>query len=307
MTRIKEFADKGIDHSPKRIRFVTWTLKYGECHWLRVLGLGEHYARAEIDATVLDDGTVDVKEPKNVTRFALLSPVLQGANPKLRVGGADVALPPRGENAPTPSHVIGKKDGKWTYLGKFDDVELVGKRPGVQGPIDDAFTTPFLCVRGTGKPRNAAVQAWADASLKRFAYEWHRYFRGELPIKDDTQVTDDDIKRCNLILFGDVGGNALIARVLPKLPLTWGEKELRFGKEKYSAADHVPLLIQPNPLAANRYVVINSGHTFREKELASLNYLLFPRLGDWAVLKIGAKGEEEVLRAGFFDERWLLP
>ena len=46
------------------------------------------------------------------------------------------------------------------------------------------------------------------------------------------------------------------------------------------------MLIQPNPLAAGRYVVLNSGHTFHEKELASLNYLLFPRLGDWAVLKI---------------------
>ena len=44
-------------------------------------------------------------------------------------------------------------------------------------------------------------------------------------------------------------------------------------------------------------------------------YLLFPRSGDWAVLKVGAKAptspsdprEEEVIRAGFFDERWLPP
>ena len=315
MKRIKEYSDKGIDRSPKHLRFVTWTLKYNECHWLRVLGLGEHYARAELDASVADDGTVEVKEPKNVTRFALLPPVLQGANPKLRVGGTDVVLPPRGENVPPAQHVIGKKDGKWACLGRPDAVQHDGKRPGVQGPIDDAFTTPFLCVRGTGKAWNPAVQAWADASLKRFAHEWHRYFRGELPVKDDTQVTDDDVKTYNLILFGDPGSNALIARVLPKLPLTWTEKELTFGKNTYAAANHAPLLIQPNPLAAGRYVVLNSGHTFREKELASLNYLLFPRLGDWAVLKVGTKApanpsdpvEEEVIRAGFFDERWLLP
>ena len=211
--------------------------------------------------------------------------------------------------------MIGRKDGKWAYLGRPDAVALGGKRPGAQGPIDDAFTTPFLCVRGTGKAWNPAVRAWADASLKRFAHEWHRYFRGALPVKDDTQVTDEDVKKYNLILFGDPGSNALIARVLPKLPLTWTEKELTFGKDAYAAADHAPVLIQPNPLAAGRYVVINSGHTFREKELASLNYLLFPRLGDWAVLKVGAKVpanpsdalEEEVVRAGFFDERWLLP
>jgi poly(3-hydroxybutyrate) depolymerase len=315
MKQIKEFADKGLDHSPKHIRFVTWTLKYDRCHWLRVLGLGEHYARAELDASVSDDGTVEVKEPKNVTRFALLPPVLQEAKPKLRVGGAEVALPERAKGATAFQPVIGKKDGKWTYLGELDVVQLEGKRSGVQGPIDDAFTTPFLCVRGTGKAWNPAVQAWADANLKRFAYEWHRYFRGELPVKDDTAVTDEDIKRCNLILFGDPGSNSLIARVLPKLPVTWTEKELTFGKDKYSAKDHAMVMIQPNPLARGRYVVLNSGHTFHEKELALLNYLLFPRHGDWAVLKVGAKSpanpsdplEEEVLRAGFFDERWLLP
>ena len=52
--------------------------------------------------------------------------------------------------------------------------------------------------------------------------------------------------------------------------------------------DHAPALIHPSPLAAGRYVVLNSGHTFHERELATLNYLLFPRLGDWAVIKVGA-------------------
>ena len=77
-------------------------------------------------------------------------------------------------------------------------------------------------------------------------------------------------------------------------------------------APHVPLLIQPSPFAAGHYVVLNSVHTFREKELASLNYLLFPRLGDWAILKLGGRIpaspseplQEEVLKTGFFDEQW---
>ena len=187
--------------------------------------------------------------------------------------------------------------------------------PGLQGPIDDAFTTPFLCVRGTGKAWNPAVQAWADANLKRFAYEWARYFRGELPIKDDKDVTEDDIRRCNLILFGDPGSNPWIARVLPKLPMKWTANELRFGNERYASANHAPAIIQPNPLARGRYVMLNSGHTFHEKELASLNYLLFPRLGDWAIFKVGDRIpahasdplDEEVIQAGFFDEMWNFP
>ena len=71
----------------------------------------------------------------------------------------------------------------------------------------------------------------------------------------------------------------------------------------------------PNPLAGGRgnYVVINSGHTFRGADLGKLNYLLFPRWGDWAVVKIDPQNSvtdsvtEEVLQAGYFDEAWRLP
>ena len=59
-------------------------------------------------------------------------------------------------------------------------------------------------------------------------------------------------------------------------------------------------------------MVINSGHTFHEPEFSTLNYLLFPRLGDWAVMKIGAPVtgnpseavREEPVAVGYFDEQW---
>lgn len=309
MRRIGEYADKGLDRAPKHIRFVTWTLRYSKCHWLQILGLQEHYARAEIEAKVTDGGVIDVKEPRNVTRFAVTPPESQGWTGKVRVGETDLTLPAKERGG-----VIGRRDGKWAYLGGLDSATRDGKRPWLQGPIDDAFTYSFLCVRGTGKPWNPEVQAWADASLKRFAHEWHRYFRGELPIKDDTAVTNTDACTHNLILFGDPGSNPWIARALPKLPLKWTKEELTMGGKSYPAAQHAPVLVYPNlllPQMTDRYIVINSGHTFHEKEHA-INYLLFPRLADWAVLKVGGKApaspagplEEEVLTADYFDEAW---
>jgi len=63
--------------------------------------------------------------------------------------------------------------------------------------------------------------------------------------------------------------------------------------------------------------VVNSGHTFHEKEFAAFNYLLFPHLGDWAVLHVLSGAEtwqpvspafpEEVVSSGFFDETWRKP
>jgi dienelactone hydrolase len=289
MRRIGEFASKGRDVDPRRLRFVTWTLKYGRCFWIDLRGLREHYARAEIEARVADDGGVEVNASDNVTRFALLRPLS-----RLRVNGVDVPLPEKRDVE------VERHEGAWRMSTTPSD----GKRPGLQGPVDDAFTRRFLCVRGTGPAWHPAVGAWADAALRRFASEWRRFFRGDPRIKDDTAVTEADLRESNLILFGDPGSNAWIAKAIPKLPIRWSKDELRVGDAAYASAEHAPVLIHPNPLAPDRYLVLNSGHTFHEKELSTLNYLLFPRLGDWAVFKIAA---DEPLQAGFFDERWRIP
>ena len=70
--------------------------------------------------------------------------------------------------------------------------------------------------------------------------------------------------------------------------------------KKYDAAGHVPVMIYPNPLNPKRYVVLNSGHTFGEKEFRGTNALLFPRLGDYAVVS----PDGTVAVSGFFNESW---
>ena len=318
MRRIGEYAERGIDHVPRKLRFVTWTLKYPRCHWLEVQGLVEHYRRREISARILDDGAIEIDEPQNITRFAVLSAALPAKKAQVRIAGRQFKLTDGREEGKraAPLVFVRRARGWELALGDRDSRDSLAKRPGLTGPIDDAFTTRFLCVRGTGRPWNPRVAAYASASLQRFAYEWHRYFRGDLPVKDDKDVTSDDMRTSNLILFGDPGSNSWIAKALPKLPIRWTESELVVAGETYPASEHAPALIFPNPLtprgSEGRYVVVNSGHTFREAELAKLNYLLFPRWGDWAVLKAGDKSpanpseplEETLLKAGFFDEDW---
>lgn len=293
MRRISEYVAKGLDHDPKQMRFVTWTLKYSRCHWLELLALGKHYDRAEFRATVSDGDVIEVSETRNITRFALHRPIA-----KLRIGGVEIYLP---KQSAGKALVFSKSGEKWLCDGLRDEIVLTGKRPGLQGPIDDAFASPFLCVRGTGKPWNVKVDARAQQNLKRFEYEWARYMRGNLPVKDDTEVTEADVRDKHLILFGDPGSNSWIVKALPKLPLIWTRTEVRLGEQTQSAADHAPAFICASPLAKDRYLVINSGHTFHEKEFAAFNYLLFPRLGDWAVMSIVTN---EPMRAGYFDEAW---
>jgi hypothetical protein len=133
-------------------------------------------------------------------------------------------------------------------------------------------------------------------------------------VKDDTEIGEAEIRGKHLILFGDPGSNRWIGELLPRLPVVWTRDELQLGGERLSATENAPVLICPNPVAADRYVVINSGHTFHEAEFAAFNYLLFPRLGDWALFKVGPNAAEwkpgspifpdEPLRAGYFNESW---
>jgi pimeloyl-ACP methyl ester carboxylesterase len=318
MRRIGEYAEKGLERAPRQLRFVTWTLKYNRCHWIELLGLRQHFERGEIIAKVADDGAVDVSLVKNVTRFAIHPPLLTSPAAKLRIAGAEIPLR-QGRVDRRTALLFALENGKWQCAGPTRAVPLTGKRPGVQGPIDDAFTTPFLCVRGTGKPWNAAVGAWADASLRRFAYEWARYMRGDLPVKNDTEITEEDIRTKNLILFGDPGSNPWIAKALPGLPVAWTRETMKVGGKIYAANGHAPVLIYPSPLkkARARYIVLNSGHTFHEKEFAAFNYLLFPRLGDWAVMRVMPGSDawkpgattfpDEAIRAGYFNEQWQIP
>ena len=82
--------------------------------------------------------------------------MLQAPAARLRIGGADVALPNHKPGDPPRALVFAQQGKSWKFVGVREEVTLSGKRPAVQGPIDDAFAAPFLCVRGTGQPFSAS-------------------------------------------------------------------------------------------------------------------------------------------------------
>jgi hypothetical protein len=176
----------------------------------------------------------------------------------------------------------------------------IRKRPGLQGPVDDAFTGSFLCVRPTGKPLHAGPAEMASEALERLAREFPKWLRGDARVKDDVDVTAADIAAHHLILFGDPRSNRLLGRMVKRLPLRWTASSLRIGGRDFEASSNLPALIHPNPLNPAKYVVLNSGHTFGEAEFLGTNALLFPRLGDWGVVERG-KG---IVASGYFDEGW---
>ena len=244
-----------------------------------------------MDATRSADSRQYTVRTKNVARLRLSETAPGGA---FQLDGQKFSAVP--ENP-----VFEKKNGKWTLQSPRSAAAGLRKAHGLQGPIDDAFTDSFLCVRPTGTPFHGETKAYAERMLSRLTADFAKWMRGDPRVKDDTAVTEADIANNNLILFGDPSSNRLIARVLAKLPVRWTRQEVAAGGHKYDGAGNLPVLIYPNPLNPKRYIVINSGHTFGEADFRGTNALLYPRLGDWAVVRTG---DGEVLSSGFFNEWW---
>jgi hypothetical protein len=166
-------------------------------------------------------------------------------------------------------------------------------------------------VRGTGTPWSKTQQAWSDFVLARFEGEFDKWLRGKIRIVDDKDVTQAMIEKSHLILFGDPGSNSLIAQVLEELPVSWTKTEITANGQTHDVNARGLAMIYPNPLNRRRYVVINSGHTFHEKQFKASNAQLYPRLGDFSILDIQPddKGHfpETIIDSAIFDHSWKFP
>ncbi|MDB5172516.1 MAG: alpha/beta hydrolase: peptidase or carbohydrate esterase, partial [Phycisphaerales bacterium] len=269
--RLDEILARGRNPVPDKIRFTTWTLRYNKLAWLTVDALEHHWQRARVEGEILRSESNTVKgfslRTTNVTALTLslpsgtTSPPIPAGNGIAVIidGQAVVGQAANREGAYVGRFVRGPKG--WTpsdAAGAAGPSNKLRKRHGLQGPIDDAFMDRFLIVRPTGRPLNARTGAWAAAECEHAIDHWFKQFRGEPRVKNDTDVTDADLAEGNVILFGDPSSNSVLKRLAEKLPIGWTASAVTLGDRTYPADHHVPVLIYPNPLHPDHYVVINS-------------------------------------------------
>jgi hypothetical protein len=212
-----------------------------------------------------------------------------------------------GRELVVPANRVGKvvpmvRDPGEGWSTHVEDLNAVRKRHNLQGPIEDAFMDSFLVVLPSGEPLSPTLAAWSEAEWQHLKKGWRLHFRGDAPFKRDKDVTGSDIRNNNLILFGDPKSNALIAKIAAKLPIGWSAEGIRVGQNVFEAQSHGLVMIYPNPLNPKRYVVLNSGFTFRESDYRGSNALQTPKLPDWAVIAIGESNR--IVAADFFGEQW---
>ena len=307
--RMRTLARAGREWQPLDVDFTTYTLRYNRLHWLTIDGLEEHWSRGHVAASLLS-GEIDI-EADGVTDFSISFPAgecpLDVQSPVILVVGEQELEAPAPKSDRSWNVALHKVRGEWRR-GKRPVSEL-RKQPGLQGPIDDAFLDSFLFVRPTGTAWHSQVGNWAKSEMDRAIEHWRRHFRGVARVKDDTDLTPADIAGANLVLWGDPASNSVLKQIAAKLPIRWTAQEIAAGDDKFPADAHALVAIYPNPLNPSRYVVLNSGFTFRDYAYLN-NARQVPMLPDWAIVDLrtppGNVWPGKIAAADFFDERWRL-
>ena len=309
--KLDAIAARGRNPYPRKVRFTTWSLAYNQMKWVTIDSLEQHWERARLDAEIVDDNNVDVKT-SGVSAFTLDigpggSTLNVGRKASVTINGQKVAATAPMTDRSWTAH-FRKTGATWASVDKPVAADgKLHKIHNLQGPIDDAFLDSFVVVRPTGDPMIPAITEWLTKEQAHMIDAWRKQFRGDAQVRDDAQITEADIANSNLILFGDPGSNKLLARILGKLPLQWSKDSVVAGKKTYSSATHVPVMIYPNPLNPKKYIVINSGFTFREYDYLN-NARQTPKLPDYAVVDISTPPDGrfpgKIVDAGFFGEHW---
>ncbi|MEM9365884.1 MAG: prolyl oligopeptidase family serine peptidase [Planctomycetota bacterium] len=298
--------------SPRPIDFTTYSLRYSKSGPLQITGLARHGApgRVQVVWSRLAETLQAEIECDGVTSLEL-----DGLSLREQTGAQQVSV------------VINQKD-----LGDYvlENAEPAGvsfhltptswvagyppttlrKRPGLQGPIDDALCSRFVWVMPSRPARHGRVETWSQREAAYAQRRWREIMRGDVRVIRDDEVTEQIARQNHLICFGDMMSNRYLATIAEQLPIRWDDDEIRVGEKTLDASHHALVMCYPNPRQPDRYVVINSGMTFRDFSNNS-NSRQIAMLPDWAVIDVRDKDDVifpgAVAARGFFDENWKLP
>lgn len=326
--------------SPRHVIYSTDTLRYSKAYWVQIDELETANQLARIEAEIsapnaialhlanirqltlqLGAGLVDREQPLSVSvgnqtlfhgRLPLTGRLTLRREDDGRyrqlLDGADLHINDKGD-----ANGFGRlaleldKSGQAVRTSPFSEAPL-RKSAELDGPVIDAFNTPFLFVTGTtGRDaKSLELQEAAGRAAQVLAREWMARANGIAEIKRDAELTPEDINSLNLILFGNAQTNQLIARINDALPIKFASSGIIVGNQLVKADDSGLVMILPNPLNTKRYVVIVGGTT--PASFLTASRLRLTDLPDYVVFDRRTLVGPNVnfVGGGFFDKFWQL-
>ncbi len=158
------------------------------------------------------------------------------------------------QSAPKFNHSFILKNGRW--VAEKYEAPVIAKKPGLEGPMFEAFTSRHLVVYVTQEAegmeqmmeRRELAKQVVDFSVSMFGF----YEQASLVnprIIPDNQLSESDILSSNLILVGTKETNSAVARFADQLPM-----HLNAGAEDYGLVYSYPV--------NGKYIMVCSGVPF---------------------------------------------
>ncbi|HPD13957.1 MAG TPA: prolyl oligopeptidase family serine peptidase [Planctomycetota bacterium] len=279
--------------APRNVRFKTHSLLYDRAWWLTLDAFERWGEPAEANAT-LEPGNKLELATRNVAALTLRPPK-ELADPK-----APLAAKVNGKEA----QLVPDAEGRFVVELSPRPEGPLRKKPTLCGPIKDAFNRRFLFVVGTAGDQEATERNRTLA--RQMQKEWYAFAKGIRQIASDTAITDAEMARSNLLLFGTPKTNAVLARLADRLPIRFTDEGYEILGKTYKAGETTGLMfIYPNPLAPERYIVVCDGQRYGEKLGENHKYDLLP---DFIIYSAEPDYDDTncFYVAGFFDGAWKL-
>ncbi len=307
------------DLYPAKVSLKTSSLRYNTAYYVSILEREEMDRYSQIELAWGDKVEITTE---NASMFAieisndLLNARGWSGQKEIEVDGKVVA------SIAAPNYdsliVFVKSEDKWQLdiKSRNEQVNATGrKRPGLDGPIEDAFMRPFLVVYSTGD-EDAELSTASKEEADRFVRNWRTRYVKPCHIKADKDVTERDIERYNLILYGSPWVNSVYARIAADLPITVSKDGIVLKRAdedvKFATNGVGTRFVCANPINLYRYVVINASTT--SEGLEGIDF----RFGNWfdwipydnrawydyCIFDAKTISPETFLIAGYFNNDW---
>lgn len=250
---------------PRRISYRTRTLRHARAHWLTIESMLDPSVPAFVDVFVPPGQGQVLVHAENIGRLVLDVPaeILEGVNQPRFVADGQVIKARRTDTG---------------WLLEFPGAPQGDpiKKPGLSGPIQDVLLDAFV-VSVAARAEAEWSRAWSAAAAEGMGWA-SQMVTSNLTTVPPNEVTAETMERAHLICFGNPSNHAILARLLGRLPLHAEAGRLMLEGEPLPESLVAFVMIRPNPLAPDRYLVVCSGHPAAVGRLAAMA-LTPPALG----------------------------
>lgn len=296
------------DRRPAEVRLVTADYRANRQHWVTATRLTRYPELSTVRARVEGARIVATTEGVDALSFDLRDAPVTGDEVAIEIDGRQAWSGPLRELG----HVVNLRRGGagWELGYPLEEPGMLVKRPGLSGPITDAYYDRMIHVYGTADPRHTDTLRDAARRGARGWPVWLWEFRQR--VVADTEVTDEMMASAHLVVYGTESDNLLLNRMWERLPIRVRGGAVEMGGERFEGQDVGVRYVYPNPLSPDRYVIVQAAVSVSAVEKGHNlpdfvpDYVVYDNRTTRSRPRL-MTGRNTPRAMGFFTTRWQLP